>query len=158
MSPRWQLRKSMFFVLQKQVFWKFNFWRKKKMKIRRKKRVQRALSFFKNNFGFHPPYRVIVDGTFCQAALKNKVNIEDQIPRYFGSQVRFSTTSCAINETEILGKHILQIDLFTLCNGYVQLRQALHYMEQCWSSKSSQLQAVGMRKILFPLWNVYIVY
>lgn len=79
------------------------------MKIRRKKTVQRVLSFFKNNFDFHPPYRVVVDGTFCQAALKNKVNIEDQIPRYFGSEVRFSTTSCAINETEILGKQFCKL-------------------------------------------------
>lgn len=74
------------------------------MKIRRRKKIQRTLAFFKNNFGFHSPFRVVVDGTFCQAALKNKVNIEDQIPRYFGSTVQFSTTSCAINETEILGK------------------------------------------------------
>ena len=79
------------------------------MKIRRRKKVQRALAFFKNNFGFQAPFRVIVDGTFCQAALKNKVNIEDQIPRYFRSEVRFTTTSCVINETDILGKHYLSI-------------------------------------------------
>lgn len=95
------------------------------MKIRRRKRVQRVLSFFKNNFSFHEPYRVIVDGTFCQAALKNKFNIEDQIPRYFGSEVKFFTTSCAIDETEILGKHFLY-DLFISDDVWTETGPALH--------------------------------
>ncbi|KRY50912.1 rRNA-processing protein UTP23 -like protein [Trichinella britovi] len=44
-----------------------------KMKIRRYKKAQRVLSFLKHNFSFVAPYRIVVDGTFCQAALENKI-------------------------------------------------------------------------------------
>ena len=29
-----------------------------------------------------------VDGTFCQAALKGKIYIKEQLPKYFGSSVQ----------------------------------------------------------------------
>lgn len=40
------------------------------MKIKRYKKVNRHLNFYVNNFGFHHPYQVLVDGTFCFAALQ----------------------------------------------------------------------------------------
>lgn len=73
------------------------------MKITRSKRVQRYLTFYKNVFGFRPPYQILVDGTFCAAALKYKVNIREQMPKYLGDEVKLCTTVCAINETEQLG-------------------------------------------------------
>uniref|UniRef100_A0A023GJM5 rRNA-processing protein UTP23 homolog n=1 Tax=Amblyomma triste TaxID=251400 RepID=A0A023GJM5_AMBTT len=73
------------------------------MRINRYKRVQRRLSFYKNAFGFRPPYQILVDGTFCAAALKYKVNIRDQMPRYLGDEVKLCTTVCAVVETESLG-------------------------------------------------------
>lgn len=73
------------------------------MRINRYKRVQRHLSFYKNAFGFRPPYQILVDGTFCAAALKYKVNIRDQMPRYLGDEVKLCTTICAVVETESLG-------------------------------------------------------
>lgn len=72
------------------------------MRINRYKRVQRHLGFYKNAFGFRPPYQVLVDGTFCAAALKYKVNIRDQMPRYLGDEVKLCTTVCAVVETESL--------------------------------------------------------
>lgn len=74
------------------------------MKITRYKRVQRFLSFYKNNFDFHPPYQIILDGTFCQAALSNKVNISEQMPKYLNDEVKLLTTVCVINEVEKLCK------------------------------------------------------
>lgn len=74
------------------------------MKITRYKRVQRYLSFYRNNFGFHAPYQVILDGTFCQAALSNKVNIAEQMPKYLSDQVKLLTTVCVVAETEKLCK------------------------------------------------------
>ncbi|XP_075555398.1 rRNA-processing protein UTP23 homolog [Dermacentor variabilis] len=73
------------------------------MRINRYKRVQRHLSFYKNAFGFRPPYQILVDGTFCAAALKYKVNIRDQMPKYLGDEVKLCTTVCAVTETESLG-------------------------------------------------------
>lgn len=54
------------------------------MKINRYKKVHKILQFYCNNFGFRKPYQVLVDGTFCFAALKHKINIEDQITKYLG--------------------------------------------------------------------------
>lgn len=73
------------------------------MKIKRYKKAQRTLTFFKNNFGFRPPYQILLDGTFCQAALKNKVNIAEQMPGYLGDEVKLMTSVCVIHETEKLG-------------------------------------------------------
>lgn len=73
------------------------------MKIKRQKRVNRILNFFKNNFGHHEPYNMLIDGTFCNACLTTKINIKDQMPKYFGGEVKLLTTSCCIIETEKLG-------------------------------------------------------
>lgn len=39
------------------------------MKIKRYKKVNRRLNFYNNNFGFRQPYQLLIDGTFCLAAL-----------------------------------------------------------------------------------------
>ncbi|XP_074601387.1 rRNA-processing protein UTP23 homolog [Brevipalpus obovatus] len=74
------------------------------MKIRRYKKVSKYLSFYRAHFGFHSPYLVVIDGFFCQKALENKVNLNEQIPKYLGDQVKMFTTLCVINETQELGK------------------------------------------------------
>uniref|UniRef100_A0A131YNQ0 rRNA-processing protein UTP23 homolog n=1 Tax=Rhipicephalus appendiculatus TaxID=34631 RepID=A0A131YNQ0_RHIAP len=76
------------------------------MRINRYRRVQRNLNFYKNAFGFRPPYQILVDGTFCAAALKYKVNIRDQMPKYLGDEVKLCTTVCAVTETESLGPQL----------------------------------------------------
>ncbi|KAI1280885.1 rRNA-processing protein UTP23 -like protein [Halotydeus destructor] len=73
------------------------------MKVKRFKKVQRYLQFYKNNYGFRKPYHVLIDGTFCQLALKNKVNLKEQIPNYLGEEVKLMTTVCTVIETEKLG-------------------------------------------------------
>lgn len=45
------------------------------MKIRRYKKVHKHLGFFVNNFGFRQPYQILVDGTFCYAALNVSILI-----------------------------------------------------------------------------------
>ena len=72
------------------------------MKIKRHKKVTKILNFFKHNFGFRPPYLVLLDGTFCAGCLAAKVNIRDQLPKYLGD-VQLLTTSCCITELEQLG-------------------------------------------------------
>ena len=73
------------------------------MKIKRQKRVQRILDFYKHNFGHHPPYQMLIDGTFTKACLDNKINIKEQMPKYIGQEVKLLTTKCAILEAEMLG-------------------------------------------------------
>jgi len=54
------------------------------MKVKRIRAVKKILNFYKNNYSIAPPYRILVDGTFCHTALKVKVNIADELPKYLG--------------------------------------------------------------------------
>uniref|UniRef100_A0A1A9WKU1 rRNA-processing protein UTP23 homolog n=1 Tax=Glossina brevipalpis TaxID=37001 RepID=A0A1A9WKU1_9MUSC len=73
------------------------------MKITRSKKLNKTLSYFGAHFNYREPYQILIDATFCQAALKNKVIIEEQIRNYFQTQVKLLTTQCAILEAESLG-------------------------------------------------------
>ncbi|KAK7051439.1 Small subunit processome component [Halocaridina rubra] len=75
------------------------------MKIKSQKRLQRRLNFYFRNFGIGKPYTILVDGTFCYAAMENRVPIKEQIPKYFDDErLRIVTTPCIIMEVEKLGK------------------------------------------------------
>ncbi|KAK3090967.1 hypothetical protein FSP39_016102 [Pinctada imbricata] len=73
------------------------------MKVKRYKHIKKTLNFYKNNFGLTSPYQVLVDGTFCKAALKDKINISEQLPKYLQAEVKLSTTDCAKRECEAFG-------------------------------------------------------
>jgi len=72
------------------------------MKYKRQKKVQRILKFFKINYGHHPPFQLLIDGTFTRACLIKKVNIKEQIPHYLGEEAKIMTTRCCILELEKL--------------------------------------------------------
>lgn len=38
------------------------------MKVKRYKKSKKILGFYINNFGFHEPYQVLIDGTFANSA------------------------------------------------------------------------------------------
>ncbi|KAK3511647.1 hypothetical protein QTP70_014581 [Hemibagrus guttatus] len=76
------------------------------MKIKRQKHAKKAISFYKYNFGFREPFQIMIDGTFCQAALKNKIQIKEQLPKYFMGEVQLCTTKCALKELETLSKDL----------------------------------------------------
>jgi U3 small nucleolar RNA-associated protein 23 len=77
------------------------------MKITRYKRVQRYLNFYKNNFSFRAPFQILIDSTFCQSALKNKVNITEQMPKYLNDSVKLFTTVCVVEETQRLSQYLV---------------------------------------------------
>lgn len=62
------------------------------MKITRQKHAKKYMSFYKYNFGFREPFQVLLDGTFCQAALRNKIQIRDQLPGYLAGATQLCTT------------------------------------------------------------------
>ncbi|KAG9478630.1 rRNA-processing protein UTP23 homolog [Eleutherodactylus coqui] len=76
------------------------------MKITRQKHAKKTLSFYKHNFGTREPFQVLLDGTFCQAALKNQIQIKEQLPKYLMGEVQLCTTGCVIKELESLGKEL----------------------------------------------------
>lgn len=73
------------------------------MKVKRQKHVRKILTFYKSYFGYHSPYEVLVDGTFCRAALNDKLNISEQLPKYLDAEVKLCTTRCVLAECEALG-------------------------------------------------------
>ncbi|XP_072266816.1 rRNA-processing protein UTP23 homolog [Pyxicephalus adspersus] len=76
------------------------------MKITRQKHAKKNLSFYRNNFRFREPYQVLIDGTFCQAALKNQIQIKEQLPKYLMGDVQLCTSNCVLKELESLGKEL----------------------------------------------------
>ncbi|XP_076006084.1 rRNA-processing protein UTP23 homolog [Genypterus blacodes] len=73
------------------------------MKIKRQKQAKKTISFYKYNFNFRQPFQILLDGTFCQVALKNKIQIKEQMPKYLMGEVQLCTTNCALKELETLG-------------------------------------------------------
>eukprot|EP00794_Sanderia_malayensis_P005323 gene5323-5992_t len=73
------------------------------MKIKRKKHCDKYLSFYRNNFGIHEPYQIIVDLTFCQSALQNRVQIKEQISKYLSENHKLFNTKCILQEGEKIG-------------------------------------------------------
>ena len=82
------------------------------MKVKRYKHAKKVLTFYKNTFKIREPYQIIgehllhhslashfhpcaddcaVDGTFCQAALKGKIQIKEQLPKYLGGRIQLGT-------------------------------------------------------------------
>ena len=78
------------------------------MKIRRHKHTKRVLKYYHTNFKFDTKFfNVLVDGTFANEALNSKINIAEQMPKFFDvkeNKCKLWTTKCAIHETEMLGK------------------------------------------------------
>lgn len=71
------------------------------MKVKRAKHSRRVMSFYKFKYGFQSPFNVLLDGTFCQAALKNQINLQEQITKYLIEPSVMVTTKCVLKE---LGK------------------------------------------------------
>jgi len=72
-------------------------------KLKRHKHMKKTMLFYKNYFGFESRFQVLIDGTFCKEALKVKVDIREQLPKYLDSEVDLLTTACARAECELFG-------------------------------------------------------
>uniref|UniRef100_A0A8C2LHC3 UTP23 small subunit processome component n=1 Tax=Cricetulus griseus TaxID=10029 RepID=A0A8C2LHC3_CRIGR len=62
------------------------------MKITRQKHAKKHLGFFRNHFGVREPYQILLDGTFCQAALRGRIQLREQLPRYLMGETQLCTT------------------------------------------------------------------
>ncbi|XP_004642959.1 rRNA-processing protein UTP23 homolog [Octodon degus] len=76
------------------------------MKITRQKHTKKHLGFFRNNFGVWEPYQILLDGTFCQAALRGCIQLREQLPGYLMGETQLCTTRCVLKELETLGKDL----------------------------------------------------
>ncbi|XP_054153180.1 rRNA-processing protein UTP23 homolog [Oppia nitens] len=77
------------------------------MKVKRYKRVNKYLQFYMNSFGYRPPFQVVIDATFAQSCLKSKINIREQMTKYFGKhEIKLVTTVCVVQETQRLSQSL----------------------------------------------------
>ena len=78
------------------------------MKVKRQKRVRKLVSFYTTNYGLSAPYKILLDGTFCKAALKFQINISEQLSKYLEAEIKLSTTKCVLAECEAFGESSLK--------------------------------------------------
>lgn len=67
------------------------------------------MKFYKTNYNFEyeKHVNILIDGTFAHQALESKINLADQMPKFFDlkpNNCRLCTTKCALKETEMLGR------------------------------------------------------
>ncbi|NWS39997.1 UTP23 protein, partial [Probosciger aterrimus] len=96
------------------------------MKLTRQKHAKKNMGFYKNNFSFREPFQVLLDGTFCQAALRNKIQIREQLPGYLGGAVQLCTTRCVLKELQLLGKALYGAKLIAQS---FQVRNCSHHKD-----------------------------
>ncbi|KAM9303073.1 rRNA-processing protein UTP23 homolog [Morus bassanus] len=96
------------------------------MKLRRQKHAKKNVGFYKHNFQFREPFQVLLDGTFCQAALRNKIQIREQLPGYLAGATQLCTTRCVLKELESLGKALYGAKLIAQS---FQVRNCSHHKD-----------------------------
>ncbi|KAM9387098.1 rRNA-processing protein UTP23 homolog [Phaethornis superciliosus] len=96
------------------------------MGLRRQKHAKKNMGFYKHNFHFREPFQVLLDGTFCQAALRNKIQIREQLPGYLGGATQLCTTRCVLKELESLGKALYGAKLIA---QRFQVRSCSHHKD-----------------------------
>ncbi|XP_004703868.1 rRNA-processing protein UTP23 homolog [Echinops telfairi] len=109
------------------------------MKITRQKHAKKHLGFFHNNFGFREPYQLLLKGTFCQAALRGRIQLREQLPRYLMAETQLCTTRCVLKELETLGKELYGAKLIA---QKCQVRHCPHF-KNALSGSECLLSMVG---------------
>lgn len=75
------------------------------MKVKRNKRNRKFLQFYATSYGIKPPYKVVLDGLYLQAALEGKVKISEQIPKLLQApgETSIMVTKCSIHDLKQKG-------------------------------------------------------
>eukprot|EP00127_Corallochytrium_limacisporum_P004453 Clim_evm7s164 gene=Clim_evmTU7s164 len=73
------------------------------MRVTRRKHARKHIQYYKLHHDFREPFQVIVDGTFAEVALKCRIQIAEQMPKYLSAKVKLFTTRCVQKEVASLG-------------------------------------------------------
>ncbi|MEW5305613.1 MAG: hypothetical protein WDW36_008144 [Sanguina aurantia] len=75
------------------------------MRVKKHKHTRKAVQFYKINYGFHDPYKVLLDGNFVHATREsNLADLQTHIPRLLGAKCKMYTTACVMKELRGMGK------------------------------------------------------
>eukprot|EP00163_Fabomonas_tropica_P002571 TRINITY_DN1198_c1_g1_i2.p1 TRINITY_DN1198_c1_g1~~TRINITY_DN1198_c1_g1_i2.p1 ORF type:complete len:170 (+),score=14.74 TRINITY_DN1198_c1_g1_i2:159-668(+) len=75
------------------------------MKVTKEKKAKRILQFYKTAYGVYPLYRVLVDGTFINVALSQRIGLRDELPKLLQAKAIPVTTACIMGELKELIEH-----------------------------------------------------
>eukprot|EP00730_Choanoeca_flexa_P000642 TRINITY_DN10281_c0_g1_i2.p1 TRINITY_DN10281_c0_g1~~TRINITY_DN10281_c0_g1_i2.p1 ORF type:complete len:234 (+),score=33.49 TRINITY_DN10281_c0_g1_i2:71-772(+) len=77
------------------------------MKVVQARKNKKHMAIYTNNFGFHEPYQIIVDGMFAQACLDAQVKMAERLPTLVGGRVEIYTSKCLSSELDAIGEDML---------------------------------------------------
>ncbi|XP_073126015.1 uncharacterized protein [Henckelia pumila] len=74
------------------------------MRVKKQKRIRRAVRFYTACYGFREPFKILCDGTFVYHLLANGITPADTaLANILGATVKIFTTRCVIAELRSLG-------------------------------------------------------
>jgi U3 small nucleolar RNA-associated protein 23 len=85
------------------------------MRQKRAKVYKRLMALYSMSFGFRQPYQVLVDSTFCEYAVKNKIEIAKQLDAVLQGQAKPSECGYFTNGSDYL-KHPWSFAVITQCS------------------------------------------
>lgn len=68
------------------------------MKVKRHKKMKKQLAFYKITFGIKPPFKVLMDSDFIQAALEGRIQLKEQMPKLLQEECTSFVTKCVVHE------------------------------------------------------------
>ena len=74
------------------------------MKIKRLKTYKKFILFFQNAYGFAPPYKFLLDGSFLAHVLKTDINIREHLKKICDEEVELYMTGCMFKELREAGE------------------------------------------------------
>ncbi|XP_955322.1 uncharacterized protein TA18665 [Theileria annulata] len=76
------------------------------MKISKNKRNKKIVEFYKTLNNLIEPFKVLIDGSFVFAALKNRIRIKQLLSEALGYNITPVTTNCILNELKDMGEDL----------------------------------------------------
>lgn len=75
------------------------------MKVKRHKKIRKYTEFYQITYGIRPPYKILLDGDYLQAALEGKIRIVEQLPKLLQQKATPMVTKCVVHDLQQKGKH-----------------------------------------------------
>lgn len=84
------------------------------MKLKRNKNIKRDIDFYRINYNFESPLKVVIDGTFLKKDLDINYNFKPKFQKLIKSKCIFYTTDCILNELKNIGNIVEYVYLNAL--------------------------------------------
>jgi U3 small nucleolar RNA-associated protein 23 len=66
--------------------------------------IDKIINFFRINYQFHDPYRILLDGNFIKLVVEKGIDLSRRLETATKGRVSLRVTSCIIRELELLGE------------------------------------------------------